>query len=394
MLPRPTNPNPDIAHLLDDGYEAELIGGYLVIRGVPYVNSKKQVRRGTLVSELTLAGERTVRPHTHVAHFCGEHPCNKDGVPLTNLVNAQERRNIGNGLVTEFSFSSKPTCGYYADFHEKMSTYAAILSGHAEAIDPNVTARTFRVIETGEEITVFNYRDTATSNAGITASAEKLKLKKVGIIGVGGSGSYVLDFVTKTHVEEIHLFDRDRFLQHNAFRTPGAPDIETLRALPFKVHYLAEIYGRMRKGIIPHDVHIDASNVELLRDFEFVFLCLDGGTAKRDIVRKLEEFGVSFIDVGMGITLADDKLTGIVRTTLSTPDARAHVHEKQRIPMTGDGHENIYATNIQIAELNALNAALAVIKWKKLYGFYADTEKEHNSLFLLDGNTIVNDDQA
>jgi hypothetical protein len=31
-----------------------------------------------------------------------------------------------------------------------------------------------------------------------------------------------LDFVAKTPVEEIHLFDSDVFLQHNAFRAPGA----------------------------------------------------------------------------------------------------------------------------------------------------------------------------
>jgi hypothetical protein len=35
-----------------------------------------------------------------------------------------------------------------------------------------------------------------------------------------------------------------------------------------------------------------------------------------------------------------------------------------------DGNE--YNRNIQIADLNALNAALAVIKWKKLFGFYRD----------------------
>jgi hypothetical protein len=38
-----------------------------------------------------------------------------------------------------------------------------------------------------------------------------------------------------------------------------------------------------------------------------------------------------------------------------------------------------YDGNIQIAELNSLNAALAVIKWKKLCGFYNDRKAEHFS---------------
>jgi hypothetical protein len=37
--------------------------------------------------------------------------------------------------------------------------------------------------------------------------------------------------------------------------------------------------------------------------------------------------------------------------------------------------KNECGRNIQIADLNALNAALAVVKWKKLYRFYVDLEK-------------------
>jgi len=49
--------------------------------------------------------------------------------------------------------------------------------------------------------------------------------------------------------------------------------------------------------------------------------------------------------------------------------------------------------NIQIADLNMLNAAFAVIKWKKLLGFYKDLENEHFSTYTVDGNLLVNEDQ-
>ena len=58
-----------------------------------------------------------------------------------------------------------------------------------------------------------------------------------------------------------------------------------------------------------------------------------------------------------------------------------------------DGDDE-YDKNIQIADLNALNAALAVIKWKKLCGFYRDLEREHFSAYTVDGNCIINDDTA
>jgi hypothetical protein len=127
---------------------------------------------------------------------------------------------------------------------------------------------------------------------------------------------------------------------------------------------------------------------------EFVFLCMDKGEAKKLIVKKLEEWGIPFIDVGMGIDLTDDALGGILRVTTSTPQKRAHVWEKDRIAFSdGDGNDE-YSRNIQIADLNALNAALAVIKWKKLFGFYRDLEHEHFSTYTIDGNTLVNEDQS
>jgi len=41
-----------------------------------------------------------------------------------------------------------------------------------------------------------------------------------------------------------------------------------------------------------------------------------------------------------------------------------------------------------------LNAALAVIKWKKLFGFYFDFEQELSSTYTIDGNHLLNEDQA
>lgn len=55
---------------------------------------------------------------------------------------------------------------------------------------------------------------------------------------------------------------------------------------------------------------------------------------------------------------------------------------------------DIYDENIQVADLNALNAVLAVGKWKKLNGVYADLEHEHFSAYTVDGNCIVNEDQV
>jgi hypothetical protein len=70
------------------------------------------------------------------------------------------------------------------------------------------------------------------------------------------------------------------------------------------------------------------------------------------------------------------------------------VNLEDRIPFSdGDGPDE-YRTNIQIADLNALNAVLAVVKWKKLCGFYGDLDREHFCAYTLDGNSLVNEDKA
>ncbi len=277
------------------------------------------------------------------------------------------------------------------DYHHKMTTYVAVISGPATTLSPGVSARGNAVPEE-EENSVFNYVDTASGRAGIGALTERLAQDTVAIIGLGGTGDYVLDLVAKTPAPEIRLFDKDDFLSHNAFRGPGAPSLDELREVPLKVDYWAAIYSRMRKRVIPHAVSIDASNTHLLDGVTFAFICIDDGPSKRAIIAKLEEIGASFVDVGMGLQLDDGSLGGILRVTTSTPEKREHVHGG-RIDFSDDRGQDLYATNIQVADLNALNAIMAVIKWKKLRGFYRDLEREHHSTYTTDGNMLLNGDQ-
>ena len=64
------------------------------------------------------------------------------------------------------------------------------------------------------------------------------------------------------------------------------------------------------------------------------------------------------------------------------------------VSFVGGGEEDVYSSNIQVADLNALNAAMAVIKWKKIRGFYRDFEREHHSTYTTDGNMLLNSDVA
>ncbi len=321
----------------------------------------------------------------------GEHPCQKDGREIPQIKHTSQTTQLAQDIVVHHSFSNKPAQGY-ANYHQKMTRYIDIVSAPAQSVDPTVMARTFKPVAASPEESVFEYLDTASSRAGIFAVTDKLKSSRVAIVGLGGTGSYVLDLVAKTPVREIHLFDADAFLQHNAFRAPSAASLDDLTRRPSKVAYFRALYSRMRRGIFAHEEHISEENVEGLLGFDFVFLCLDNGPAKKLIVDRLNTGALSFIDVGIGVEMVPESLAlwAICRVTTSTPNKRDHF--SQRVSFADNDSDNPYDKNIQVADLNALNAALAVIKWKKLCGFYQDLEKEHNTTYTTCSNLLTSDD--
>ncbi len=385
--------NPDLKQLRDEGYHVDVHVAHLLLKTVPYVNAKKEIRYGTLVSDLQLQNDSTVKPDNHVVHFAGERPCDSNGAPLDKIISQSGEFRLFEGCTAQFSFSSKPAEGY-RDYHHKMSTYAAMLSSHAQVIDASVTPRCFPVIPPESDDSIFHYLDSASSRAGIAVVSQKLeKQSQIGIVGLGGTGSYILDLVAKTPVSEIHLFDGDLYHQHNAFRSPGAASKEQLGYRPTKVAYFQELYSKMRRSIIAHPYYIDSTNVAELQAMTFVFVCVDRGPARKLIVESLEHFGIPFIDTGMGVQLTDDALGGIVRVTASTPAKRDHVRDKHRIPLADVDAENEYARNIQVADLNALSAALAVIKWKQFSGFYRDLLKDHHATYTIDSNMLISEDR-
>jgi hypothetical protein len=282
----------------------------------------------------------------------------------------------------------------WSDYHEMVTTYAALLTApigaaaRAGAEAGSSSAGSEQPIDRGP----FAYMDTATARAGIGGLNARLAGHVVGILGLGGTGSYVLDLLAKTPVREIHLFDDDDFLQHNAFRTPGAPSLEDLARGLSKVDHFAAIYSRMHRHIVPHCSRIGPGCFDLLDQLDFGFVCTDDASAKRLLIEQLERRDLPFIDVGMGLVETNEGLIGTVRVTTSTPGARSHVHAKARIPLGEGAQTNLYGGNIQVADLNALNAALAVIRWKRLLGFYADTGREHFCGYAVDGNQMLNDD--
>jgi hypothetical protein len=393
-----TSLSPDLAMLEAEGYRLRLIRGvsnHLIVEGIPAVNSKGEVVFGDLYAPLEIEANGRVRSPlaNHQCWWIGsDPPCDHTGRVMDELIASPQPEDKGDGIKTRVGMSRKLKSGNshipYPDYYRKLTTYIALIWAPAVEVDPTCTPKLDKSVPAVVEAqaSVFHYPDMATTRAGIGAATAKLLIEKVAIIGLGGTGSYILDLLAKIPVAEIHVFDGDDFELHNAFRAPSAPAKEDL-IKPKKVDWFGAIYDRMRKGIMRHPYHVRAEQLPELRGTSFVFLAIDDPKAKKVIVDFLLAEKVPFIDVGMDVSLDRDiSLRGQVRVTVGTPVVNDHI---EQVVSFSDGPENNIYRNIQVADLNMLNAALAVIRWKKWLGFYGDEASEYHSLYNIQTGSLI-----
>lgn len=258
---------------------------------------------------------------------------------------------------------------------------ATAAAGHAEAASPTRQGP-------------FKIPNTFEARAAIGPVQDRIRNQRVAIIGLGGTGAYVLDLVAKTPVAEIHLVDSDDVDWHNLMRAPGAPtddEIEELKTNTLgKVAYLHAKYESLRHGIHAHSVRVDGSTwfAEFLSEHpvDYAFVCIDQRTdcdsPRQDVVyAALTEAEVPFIDSGVSITLEDESVCGSVTTSayaagslewqLAIPNARV------------EGNAPGYR-NVQLPEVNALAAALAVMEWRRRTGQYVSESSSFLHKFRLE----------
>ena len=380
------NHSDDLKKLQNEGYEIDVKSGYGIISHIPYLKANGEIDYGTLVSKIAFEGDKAKYNGDHVIYFSGDQPCNADGTEIKQIKHSVSNSMLA-GINVKRSFSNKPEENY-KDYYEKFVNYINIISSRAIDKDNSVTARTFKKVVT-EEDSVFQYVDTNSSRAGIDNCNKKILDKKIAIIGLGGTGTYILDLVSKTNVKEIHLIDGDVFCQHNAFRSPGAASKEIFTKSLSKVSYFKEIYQNMHKNIIEHDIFINEENVNILRDMDFVFISIDSGIARNLIVDYLVSEKIPFIDTGIGLQNINNTINGLIRTTVF--DKNNYDRISAYIDFDEDG-DDVYNTNIQIAECNALNATIAVIEWKKYFNIYENANSKCQNVYSIEMGEIVHED--
>jgi hypothetical protein len=310
-------------------------------------------------------------------------------MPIPNLAGGPSQLALSEAssdAVVQRSFSNKPlTTGKFQDFFEKIESYVGIISGPAISLH-HANPYTFRMVDSSVSDSVFKLHDTLTSRAEITELSAKFKNDVIAVIGLGGTGAYVLDFLVKTPVREIRAYDPDPFHVHNAFRSPGK--LKQTELGKTKAEVYRSRYDNFRTGFSVEPKFVDSSCGENFEGVTFAFVCVDKGSSRSGIFDLLISKGIPYIDVGMGLNRKKGPLNGMLRTTYYSAEDGPIVREKQ-LAEVSDNPDDLYRANIQISELNALNACLAIIRFKQLRGFYFEEIPYYHFLFEVGDLKIV-----
>ena len=310
-----------------------------------------------------------------------------DGTPIGNLVGGDGK--TWSNISIKRGTQGRPEPDETA--HDLLHRYAKHIVGAVSAAGYSEPAA-FAIPDP------FHIPNTFEARAAIAPVQDRIRGQRIAIIGLGGTGAYLLDLIAKTPVSEIHLLDSDCVDWHTLKRAPGAPtaeEIEFVRAGSLlKVDYYHSKYAAFRDGIHPHSVRVDSSSMfaEFLSDhpIDYAFVCIDqladGDSARQDVVyRAVSEAGVPFIDSGVSITLEDSAVRGAVTT--SAYDAGSDAW-KDAIPNARlDGGAPGYR-NVQLPEVNAAAATFAVMEWRRRTGQYVSESPSFYQKFRLETGRI------
>ena len=283
---------------------------------------------------------------------------------------------VGNVLWTdnnrECVISIKRDDGEYVNGWHALFVYTVRVAGEVGGEEREQIERIFRFEIAGEDARdMQNWRDRARG-------------QKIGIVGLGGVGLWILDLMSKTDVREIRIWDGDEIEGRNLVRAPGWGSQDAIGKN--KAEYFGEQYGRMRTGIAIHGQYWNSDEPEeVFEGLDFVFMAVDKTETRTGLCERLEEKRIPFIDVGMGIERRKERVRGSCQVFFSGEEpARWRIG----IPTAeGAGEEDYHA--LQLADLGALNAALAVGIWRRHIGQYEEEEKDWLIRYRIENNDLL-----
>ena len=372
MSPTPTNHESQLAEIQQAGFDCWVEDDTLTVGTVPYRLSDGGIGHGFLICHLNRNGMDISPPSDHTVAWIGDElPCLRNGQPMDQLIIDQSRTTWSNGSIS-ICIMSRLGPQPYPNYGRKMLSYVRLIAQEA------VTE--WRSLDSGavfvKDVNHMVDHETGLNRAGVGHLNTLLAKENIAVIGAGGTGAHIVDLVSKSNVQQIDIYDPDYVSVHTQLRWPGIVDRRIVEEKTNKAEYLAALYAkRTNRNIRGHPFAIDESNLTYLTKKTMIFVAIDNGQARHEVLTGLAVKGLNFIDCGIDLQDDDGPLTASVRI-IRCQDEHSTAKRLELAALAPEAVKaaeiDPYAQNIQTGEVNSLNAALAVISWKQGIGFYKD----------------------
>lgn len=210
--------------------------------------------------------------------------------------------------------------------------------------------------------------------------------ERVAVIGLGGVGAWMADFVVKADAAEVHGWDYDRIEPKNILRMPGGVDPNVWIGRP-KAEWFEETYSVMHGKVRGHNVKVLPENVMAVTEgTTFAFVAVDDAHDRMMVCDALANAKIPFVVGGLSPVRKD----GRVRVSMRIVTAHVGVLSwRNAIPQVGQAGQDDYGS-LDLSDVYSMAASWAIQSWRKMRGqFWQEQREECLDYRASDQNLIV-----
>ena len=194
----------------------------------------------------------------------------------------------------------------------------------------------------------------------------------VAIVGLGGVGAWIADFVVKADPREVHGWDYDCIEPKNILRMPGGLDPNVWIGRP-KADWFQETYSVIHTSVHGHNVKVLPERVqEVIERTTFAFVAVDDAEDRMMVCDALANAGIPFVVVGLSPVRKDKR----VKVSMRIVTAHVGVSSwREAIPQVGQAGQDDYGS-LDLPDVYSMAAGWAIQSWRKMRGQFWQKDRE------------------
>ena len=196
--------------------------------------------------------------------------------------------------------------------------------------------------------------------------------ERVAVIGLGGVGAWIADFVVKADAPEVHGWDYDCIEPKNILRMPGGLDPNVWIGRP-KADWFEETYSVIHRNVRGHNIKVLPENVHAVTEgTTFAFVAVDAADDRMMVCGALANAQIPFVVAGLSAVRKDKR----VKVSMRIVTAHVGVGSwRDAIPQVGQAGQDDYGS-LDLPDVYSMAASWAIQSWRKMRGQFWQEQRE------------------